>query len=63
MKCQTCGAEMVLEHKAGRQEFCPKYSTFLHACLNKAIVLDFENIFTYHLLISIKTYPTIKFTA
>jgi len=34
MKCHTCGNEIVLEHKAGRQELCPKCSAPLHACLN-----------------------------
>lgn len=34
MKCHSCGTEISLQHKAGRQELCPKCSAPLHSCLN-----------------------------
>jgi len=34
MKCHSCSFEIVLQHKIGRQEYCPKCKAALHCCMN-----------------------------
>ena len=34
MYCHHCGHEIIIKHKLGRQETCPKCDSYLHCCLN-----------------------------